>query len=238
MNPSTFLVPIPLPLTQSFLIAGKSSHLEVSSEPPLTSDTANIAEETRWDKLWTKLWHLRAEQCRTDTRSSPASAWSPPWRRCCPAQTRRSLAREEDLWGQSSARNIHWGSVEEQGSQESKVDRGAMFYTDHYGIFGCFQWLCTGGYECSLESLLILVQNTLGFPRLVQFIQTGWANWSSPHLLPWLTLGFPSKCSKDITCVPTDQNHNMHLGNWPCIQICTARILKSRHKKETQWSWG
>lgn len=44
MNPSTLLVPIPLPLTCSFLIAGKSSHLDVSSEPPLTSDTANILQ--------------------------------------------------------------------------------------------------------------------------------------------------------------------------------------------------
>lgn len=181
MNPSTFLAPIPLPLTQSFLIAGKSSHLEVSSEPPLTSDTANIAEETRWDKIWTKLCHLRAEQCRTDTRSSPVSAWSPPWRRCCPAQTRRSLAREEDLWGQSSARNIHWGSVEEQGSQESKVDHGAMFYTHHYGIFGCFQWFCL---HWRIWMLLGIPLNSAPKypwdPPLIQFIQTGWANWSSP----------------------------------------------------------
>lgn len=44
MNPPTLLVPIPFPLTCSFLIAGKSSHLDVSSEPPLTSDTANILQ--------------------------------------------------------------------------------------------------------------------------------------------------------------------------------------------------
>lgn len=59
------------------------------------------------------------------------------------------------------------------------------------------------------------------------FIQTGGAYWSSLHLLPWWTLGFPSKCSKDIMYVPKNQNRNMHLGNWPCVQIYTASILRN-----------
>lgn len=48
MNPSTCLVPIPFPLTWPFLIAAKSSHLKVSSEPPHTSDTANILQKKNY----------------------------------------------------------------------------------------------------------------------------------------------------------------------------------------------
>lgn len=42
---STLLVPIPFPLIWEFLIVGKSSHLEVSSEPPLTSDIVSILQK-------------------------------------------------------------------------------------------------------------------------------------------------------------------------------------------------
>ena len=67
------------------------------------------------------------------------------------------------------------------------------------------------------------------------FIETGGAYWRSPHLIPWCTLEFPSKWSNDRTYVLRDQNHNIHLGNWPCIPIYTASILKN-WKADTQWS--
>lgn len=92
--------------------------------------------------------------------------------------------------------------------------------------WSCFQSVCLHWWMSSLQ-----------FPSwFLSSVHSQWgAYWSlciSLHGGQW----FSSKCSKDITCIPRDQNHHMHVGTWPYIQMHAVYILKNKYKTETQWS--